>query len=576
MSDLESRIRQSIPRGELVHVIHSLRYQEREEAGALLAQLDSNGDIDFPSLIPAILTVEIPQQKHRVSELIAHVLSYSDRPVADAIAAFRHISPPGDQETFVGRIFTPLIAYLRRDPSRSAIAYALLKQEPIPNGVLIAAAFIAWSSSSLVAAQEEAIALSAAGLGMVNNHAAFAIGALDYTSDADGAFRSKALQTLTAMISESASDARLAAVVDACACLPESFTAGNRAWLKRSLTLADQTRPSLLHELASLLVGHFAQLTDPLLSQLVQALRGIPADRADTLSLVDLITSHLIDSARALLAIQLIESLATREQNPVPFDQFDGFGHDIVAKGLASELMTRWLHSGNRVLCTFVRELFSHYHDQITPSAAFGMTGQLSDDDMVTLARRALAYLFITTTEAAVYCISCAYAAKSVDAADAIIETMLDFLYRNFPRTMSRFLAQRERGRNKLLERRIARLVKPYEHWRKQIEGLPRHREMEPTTKQYEAAMRRKAALFERTSGEAMKDSLLSQITHRQIMLHGSRGAGMVRAGKAAVRQEIPMHTSTVSFEMPLVDACDPLGFQLKMRRYASEPSDAE
>jgi hypothetical protein len=290
---------------------------------------------------------------------------------------------------------TPINAFrlfLDASQKRPAEVLAQIEQDPVALSVLLPATIAAGFASDRAYFTKEVVRLSQAPSFDLRRPAVFSLGSIELLEHEE--VPEEVVNALESVASEADDGVLAAAVAAATAIFREHRKAAPR--LEKVIRDALEKGGEWTIDAASnSLASRSEKLGQPLVALLAGHLREVPLENAGTIQKIDLGISVLLNSASGDVVISLLEAILLRNPLDKQLKKFASARSTILtSRDLLSKVVTRWIATGEKVLCNAAADLIQEasHRDPIIEADADELSMK-DDDSLAFTARKALGYL---------------------------------------------------------------------------------------------------------------------------------------------------------------------------------------
>ncbi|AGL86896.1 hypothetical protein [Pseudomonas protegens] len=313
---------------------------------------------------------------------------------------------------------------------------------------------------------------------------------------------------------------------------------------------------------------------ESIVSILLEEFKTISPTNREAIKFLDLGFEPFLIGGKARDILVLIEHLLEKNGADLAVSDFEHFMWSLdepQSTILRQQIVTRWLLSSKRKLCSSVGQIVSDGRgSNIGLSADLGLLDEIPPNANLLLAMRACGWLFAYPVSAASLMVSSLNTAS--DAERAKIEEMLfNPLLISYGGSVGEYFRSKRDELSQesaiIIDRVLCRLNSYHEG----LQSISNVKELEAPLSQRQAYQRRFNRQMEESFKSAKKDSLMTALMGRpSVILYGNSSINYVYHGPNGekVRQENPMHSFSTSVEYPSLGNLDSGGLEYMLRAF--------
>jgi hypothetical protein len=307
---------------------------------------------------------------------------------------------------------------------------------------------------------------------------------------------------------------------------------------------------------------------------IISILPRVNPDNKGTLSKIDVAINRLLEAGLSMKAILLIEDIIKTSRAPLDGDSFSCTIQFLLDNiGALNKLITRWLMSGNRLLCLSLSEfIMQTSHENLVFRIDIEEVEEPKDKALVFIARKAIGFLFMHPVQVGHIVFSCIENSDSQDTIDDLASLMFDLLYINYPGVITKVLDSMEQSILLSVMRALPKIKKLADVHRKALASTIEKKALQP----YESHLslyRKKERAMQREVAKGIKQHsvILSNIKSNTLLF--GRGAILYSGDKSSGEERLDMllQTLSTSIEFPQMAIYDPVTLAYVLRVLKNE-----
>ncbi len=317
-------------------------------------------------------------------------------------------------------------------------------------------------------------------------------------------------------------------------------------------------------------------ITPAILDQLIGIAETVEGSDAIAVDHLDHALYQMTSGEDVERAIAIVRTLLSANRGTLTVHSFDSFEHQLLTKHRVrfDTLAVEWFVSGDRALGEAVMALVRKVHGapmvlrpDLTP---FGY----GRAELIFLARKAVGYLFTTPISAA----SLLMAIMRADVRDAIkgaTELLFDPLLVNYSGELGEHLREAAKDMNDPASPHVAAALQQLETYLDGLRAVGRVKALDPSERERMIEWRRRQQEMEEAMKAGEKESILSQLATKVVLLYGNRSITYVppfgdEPGPER-RMVTEMQSHHHSHEYARMIVVDPHGIDLMLRQFRVE-----
>jgi len=300
-------------------------------------------------------------------------------------------------------------------------------------------------------------------------------------------------------------------------------------------------------------------------NSLIDLLSETTVEDLGTAEMIDGASNALFLAGKAQQTLELISTLIDNSDGGLALEKFPCFVSSLSTSSdtLARAALT-WLLSGSHALCSGLLWHFQHSNEQAGPAITVPSDAMpASDSDCEFVARKAVGWLILKPVTAASILVSLMRVCGE-QAADDIADLLASMLLANYGSVHSYLATLRD---DQAVGRRIEGMLAANKDYLNGLQSVPDIPELRPSETHLRVQHERHALRARETSKAARKQSVFMSMIKQSRILHGA-GTLSTAYGPGGERHRIdtPFRTTGFSFELPRLEAIDPIGFDMVLR----------
>ena len=297
----------------------------------------------------------------------------------------------------------------------------------------------------------------------------------------------------------------------------------------------------------------------------------------NTLNLIDLGLSHLLESGKSDKAIYFLENLLIKNHNDLSLSNFpcvfSFFTNDKNIK-LLNRIVTRWFLLGDRVLCNGIHDIVGQsINSNILLSIDTSELDVKNANHCFFVARKAMGYLFFCPVTVASIIVSLIEQTNDIQTINTLGGFLFDPLLINYQGKLKDYLVEQLKSENQNVKTIIDLVLKESDNYFDNIKSVGDIPELNPSQSQQEAYWRHHSRMMTDTMRESEKESFLSSLFSKSVLLYGNKSIIYVEGfhNEEPRRMEMPLQTHSYSFECPRTEHIDSLGLNYMLLMFKIE-----
>ncbi len=329
---------------------------------------------------------------------------------------------------------------------------------------------------------------------------------------------------------------------------------------------AREPGPSTVHALAEMLFQRRVVLDTETACTAMNAMREIRKDSPGTLRLLLNVLIRMLDTPEEALALDVLSEMLDRGEWSI-----EDFGRVIreISNGTSLRrhaLAVKWLLSDSVRLGNAVSQLARYGQDE---KFGFDMAlPPLTDDELVVLCRKAVAFLFLQPKSCCGILVAVLRIAGEHPRAFAM-ELLVNPMMMSYRGAQEYLMTVPDTDP---IYPHIQTVLERFSQHRAALDAIEDIKELYPSERQRNMVRVRSGDQVREAMKSAEKSSVLMNLVHRTHVLHGRRVLTFVD-GPDGTRRAIPMDLNphSTSIELPRLEWLDPVGIDYMRRRWSVE-----
>lgn len=316
-------------------------------------------------------------------------------------------------------------------------------------------------------------------------------------------------------------------------------------------------------------------MSDEWLNNIVNGLLHINPNNKGTLNFIDIGLTELL-KRNAYMGIKFLEDLVLIHSGNLSLETFDSVISQLLKTeniDILNRLSTRWLMSGERVLCQSISQIINHsYKSDIILSVE---PSEININDPVSpifLVRKAIGYLFFHPITVTSIIISLMKLVKDDEVMQSLNDLLFDPLLINYPKKVKEYLMEQKDVLPVKVQAVIESILNDFDDYINNLNNTPEIPELFPSQIQrdiYHSNLNRK---FSESMKKAEKESVLWSLISKCTVLYGKKSIyHNYSEGEHSNRMEMPLHSHGFEVQLPRMYSFDPCGLDFLLRVYKAE-----
>lgn len=532
---------------------------------ATLAGLHNNGTIDV--LEPARQIVQSPINQHdffTVMLFYTELIPSLDASAADMLAAVTALSTRAGEDLASGMPNGAFRTWAEKG-SRARDTLEAINPEDGDDSAYIFLALQALAYAEPDAAIDRALLYLGGNAGPARSASAKAIGTIDVSDPSRRTRVVEALRTSAASADDNSLGHILSAICEIARAHPDIRTQA-AALIEANV---ERTGDDAIHQLALELMFHADELSPEIVKPLTAIMHRVPIENRGTIGNIGAAAGKLADKKRLDEVLTLITPLLSQHEELTSLEPLGSLSYHLLRMPpdqLAKTLIS-WLLACDYNLGCATKALVGDHHGD-TPLILFPqvVASNLSDDERVLLAHRAIGWLFFHPVTAASLVVGLLEGAGDT-ARSRMAELLFDPLLINFSGSVGDWIAEQGKDSNHPSQSVLADLTIRLEAYISGLRSPGRMKELRPSERERLIENHRQHEAMRQAYKQAQKKSIIASLATRQVLLYGTRSISYFKGmGGEQQRSETKMHGLSHSIESPRLDILEPFDLDYMLR----------
>lgn len=559
-SALRTQIVERAKAGQLIELIddrfEQKTYNEFKQISAACADIHNSGEIDLISLVTDEILANIDtHQFFNLQHFYLEAIPRLQIPLTEMLALVDALVRRAGEDLTANRPNSALLTWLQLDQNRAKRLLQLAA-----DGDEIAIKHITFALQALRDV-ERAQALVQRETGAPRLSGLTALARLEHSATQAETTR----DIVSSLLAGTSDDATCA---HALAALFGALSSATNAEIDASKTLAvmREVGPNTQYQCAQALSLYAKRLEQDTRARLFDALRLIPPEFKGTLRIFDQALSATFgvapDEAIAVCKRFLIDPSNEHELAELP-----SLSDDLLGSHMFGATVLSWLASGEYTLCEGLHKLLQR-RERASEPLQLPTDPPYDDESALFISKKAIGYFFTQPVIAASILVNFLRRPQE-GIMDVLEELLVDPLLSNYGGELRDYLMTI--GADDAAYGPVASALKRVEAHLEQLAAIGRIAELRPSATDRQIERVRHADQMRASFKEARKESVFHNLVSRSVVLHGRRTTSYRRlADEPLQRFDMDLGSHGVSFELPRLEAADPLGLDLLILTYRS------
>ncbi len=503
-----------------------------------------------------------------IKQVFQEVLPELNAEVAEVVKCIMHfVSESGSD----GLIFSAFTKYCEVDSDRSKAILAMNFDDDSLE--FMYSAITAGGSNDSVKFLGIAIELLNDGTNQRRKIVILAIGAIDYKKDQIQI--NKAFESLLVITQQEFDDLTFSAVLRSAFKLYFQNKNLDKEFTDLAATIVAFNTDEVSNTASNLFGFESKKLPEPLLEMLLDNLKSADVDNKNVLANIGYGLVELFKANKQEIAYELLETLLCKHEGKLKINDFS-YGLDELCrkKDMLNQVVTRWLMSKKIALCEAASYLISQAHENdielIFDKAHLETHAKLN---LVFISYKAIGWFSMKPVSSASFIVSLL---NDVDESDSekILSAVLEFLLINYSGKVKKYFERVINDQTAKVQGMLEQLLSDLKGYSTGLDEVWEIQELSPPQAHRESYSRYHNRIMTKAYKEAEKNSFMSQIFTKTILLYGNKSIHYMHdlddSGQAT-RVESPMHGFETTIEVARFNNIDPHGYDYWMRVFRVE-----
>lgn len=325
-----------------------------------------------------------------------------------------------------------------------------------------------------------------------------------------------------------------------------------------------------IHQVSLELMSHAEQLSPAIVAELTKIAVRVTVANRGTLDNLDMASSSFIDSGRLGEALTLIEPLISTHDDLTSLEALNSFAHALIRLDppRLANVIIRWLRSRDANLGRATLSLIAEHHGGPLVLDVDARPLDLSDAEVVLLARRTIGFLFVHPITAASLVLGLIRDASPA-AISEMSEILFDPLLINFSGELADWLKERSTNSSDSTQPIVSELLARLETYIQGLRSAGRINELRPSERERMIERHRQQESSRQLHKEIEKKSVFMSLVSRSVLLYGNRSISYFEGPDGTKRRdEMKLHTISHSVEAPRLDILEPFDLDYTLRAF--------
>lgn len=536
----------------------------RTQFCGVLAAIHNANDIDLVAEFSELRNGTGGADFFLTRHLFQIALPYIDAPTAGVVGTVAHLVTQAGQDLASHWPLEQFHAFLTKAPERPKDALRTIEEDPSSFAFLLPVVAAAGFLSQRDYFTEQLLRLSNSPSEDLQRQAVFALGEAPWPEN-DGEVPPQVVNQLESLVADTESDGLLAASVSAVLALVPKDRASSDRFLEIIRVALAKGGQWTLGPVAQAYAFKRDTLTPAFLTLLANYLKTNVTQNAQVLQWVDFGVSCRLNTTDRNEALEILEEVLRRFPGSIEIKSFGCCESSIDSSPqLRSFVVTRWLASGEGVLCGAAGDLVQRSHrDDLILDADRGVLATFDEAALPFVAIKAVGYLIFSHTPAASFLISL----MRIGAIEPIKELLLDWLLINYPGPLRTLVEARITSEPEPVAAALRDCLARLDRYLKNIETALGIKELCASVEQRATFHKTLTQKLSKSFEAAQKEMPFLSLVKRSIVLYG-RGSvqRVVHADGTTHRADMMFKTQGTEFLFPRMSHIDELGLHLQLR----------
>lgn len=566
------RILQANDAGTLLETLAAIPYDQLDSVAKSISDLHNRGEIDFLAAYePSPLAEDLNHSFFALQRIFCETLPRIECSAEAAASACKIMIARGGDRVSADLINKAFSTWIRQNPARAEETLALIHCDIDTHAPLVTPVLVAGATHDVDRYVEEAFAFSDHPKSKIQLDAVWALAQIVPIDDET--LLTRAINRIDDLIDTPDPDENTAIAVDAALLLLQRGSADIVHAVEPLLRKACKHQiPAILRALAYGLSTRRHLYTEAMIDASLAALRCVDKHDIHTIKTIDLMLYQWdLDGDRQRVLGFLVQFLTNDDDAP-NIDALKDFTHKLGDEegSVLGWYVVSLLLTGDHKLGTSAAHLLPY--QQLQDGLDIDLTPlSLSSPWILYLARKILGYCLINKEATAALLLSCLRAIPVQDRPE-LEQLVLSYFLLNYLSAIDCFkaaISPTDPARHS-----VAQLSRALTSYVNDLERAGICPAFAPSERERQIQCYRQADYYRNVHKQAEEASILFNLAHKSTILYGTASIAYIYrdATSDPERKEITMSTHEVSAEFPRMDLIDPVGLQLAIRLFCSEP----
>ena len=547
---------------------------EREKLASDLRGLHNEGTIDLVRAFSGLReSSDAGSDFFLLRHVLEEVLPDLEAPVPETARCVLSLYREAGTDMAAGMILEAFREFCSRRVERVRAALAEIEAAPEDLADLLVPVLVAGARIDPAFYVDETIRLAGHPHLALRRRALFAIGRLEQwhgTGDSE-----KVVAAIERAVRDEDDDFALASVVKSASAVASLDSADEARLVAAIKEALDKGGEVALHAASEIFGFRTSRLSPDLLALVLEHLAQVEVANKGTLDNIDYGVAHLLREDDSTRGLAFLETVLRENSEELEVSAFDDSVRAIrETPGLRTRIATRWLLSGETVLCEGVETLLDSPLDhsleaEVDPEAVAGAEPRR----IVFLARKAVGYLFSKPITATSFLVSLLHRVPAGSVLLGELEALLfDPLLINYSAAVSEYLTGREESEEEPVRSAIRRALVALETYLDGLKAVGDLPALHPSLEHREAYQRHFAGELAQSLKKAQDESPLLLLIHRSVLLYGRKAIHHAFGPEGEIkRMETNLGKLGTQIDVPRLSILDPQGLDFMLRVFRTE-----
>lgn len=544
-----------------------LKAEDRQHFWKSLADAHNEGKIDLVAEFASVRNGEQKSEFFSIRQIFVNVFPALRTSCVDIARTISHLVIEAGGDLAAGWPLEPFRTYLDQDPKRAVEILAAIEADPGSLAILLPVTAAAGFASDPAFFVDQIVRLTKIPDELLQRMAVAALGNVSIDED-DTEVASDLLSSLETVVASFDHDGVLAASLSAAVALSSKYKRGLPRLTEVVRLALEKGGEWTLSVAADIFATDVEKLDIHLVELVSKDLKSRVS--ASAVPRIDLGVSSLLNSGNRSLGLEILEELLRRLADGTGLKDFQSVESTVASSSeLRSFVVTRWLASGDRILCEAAADAVQNSaKGDLSIDADAAQLDFQDEANTVFIARKAVGYLFFSPVAATSFLISL----MRGGSVEPIKQLVLDPLLLNYTGSVRDLLQQRtasETGEVLGALRECLEKVDTYLAALGTASGIKELRMSEEQQSTFNRSLRQKMS---KSFEEARAKSPFLSLMKRSVVLYG-RGAvqRVTRQDGSIGRADMMFKTLGTEFTFPRMMHIDELGLNFLLRVLRAE-----